>query len=56
MSKHKKVGDEKERVGKTGSPPSSTKNEKRRKGKNDKQRMPKVSKGDVGGERGGALH
>lgn len=53
MSKHKRVGDKKERVGKAGSPPSGTKNEKAREGKKDKGRLPKVSKSNVGGESGG---
>jgi hypothetical protein len=57
MSKHKKVGDKKEEVGKAGSPPSGTENEQARDGKEDQSSLPKVSKKDVGGgERGGGLH
>lgn len=57
MSKHKKAGDEKTKVGKAGSPPSGTKNEKPRDGKGERATVPKVSKKDVGGgETGGGLH
>ena len=57
MSKHKKVGDKKDKVGKAGSPPSGTENEKAREGKDDAVNVPKTPKKDVGGgERGGGLH
>jgi hypothetical protein len=57
MSKHKRVGDEKDSVGKAGSPPSGTENEKPRKGKDDQSSVPKVSKDDVGGfHKGKPLH
>ncbi|HEX8174856.1 MAG TPA: hypothetical protein VF543_07040 [Pyrinomonadaceae bacterium] len=58
MSKHKKVGDEKTKVGKAGSPPSGTENEKPRDEKDKRASLPKVSKKDVGGgdEKGGGLH
>jgi hypothetical protein len=57
MSKHKKAGDKRDKVGKAGSPPSNTRNEKPRKGKAKRTSLPKESKKDVGGgERGGGLH
>lgn len=57
MSKHKPVGDDKEKVGKRGSPPSAAKSEKRRKASDDKQSLPKVGKQDVGrSRRNKALH
>lgn len=56
MSKHKRAGDEK-KVGKAGSPPSGTKNEKPRDKKDKRESVPTVSKKDVGGgETGGGLH
>lgn len=57
MSKHKRVGNEKSKVGKAGSPASGTENEKPRDEKQKRAGTPKVSKKDVGGgERGGGLH
>lgn len=57
MSKHKRVGDGKRKVGKAGSPPSGTKNEKPAKEKDERNNVPKSSKKDVGnGETGGGLH
>lgn len=56
MSKHKRAGDDKEEVGKAGSTPSSTENEKAQAGRDDAERVPKISKKDVGGESGGPLH
>lgn len=57
MSKHKKAGDQREKVGKAGSPPSGTENEKPRDEKADHKSTPKESKVDAGGERrGGGLH
>lgn len=56
MSKHKKVGDRKDEVGKAGSPPSGTENERSQKGETKRPAMPKISKGDVGGSGGGKLH
>ena len=57
MSKQKRVGEEKEKVGKAGSPSSATKNEKRRNPRDKKQSMPKLSKSDVdGGKQGRTLH
>jgi hypothetical protein len=57
MSKHEKVSDEKKKVGKAGSPPSGTENEKARDKKDKRQSVPKVDKGEVGGgESGGGLH
>lgn len=57
MSKHTRVGNKKSEVGKAGSPSSGTENEKRRDEKKKKRAsMPKVSKKDVGGEKGGGLH
>lgn len=53
MSKHKRVGDKKDEVGKAGSPSSGTENEKAREGKEDEPRMPKVSKKDTGGRKSG---
>lgn len=57
MSKHKKAGDKRDKVGKAGSPPSATENEKPRDKDKDSGSVPKVSKHDVGqGEKGGGLH
>ncbi|HEX8747662.1 MAG TPA: hypothetical protein VF717_10725 [Pyrinomonadaceae bacterium] len=56
MSKHKKAGDRKAEVGKAGSPPSGTENEKPRDEKDESTSVPKVGKKDVGGEAGGGLH
>lgn len=56
MSKNKKVGDKKREVGKGGSPPSGTKNEKPAARKVDRGGMPKTGKKDVSNERGGGLH
>jgi hypothetical protein len=56
MSKNKRAGNAK-KVGKAGSPPSGTKNEKPRDGKDKRESVAKVSKKDVGGgEPGGGLH
>jgi hypothetical protein len=55
MSKHKKV-DKKDKVGKAGAPPSGTENEKPRDAEDKQQSLPKESKQDVGGEKGGGLH
>jgi hypothetical protein len=56
MTKHKKVGDEKDEVGKRGSPPSSTKNERAQKGKKGGHSLPKVGKREVGDPKGRPLH
>jgi hypothetical protein len=57
MSKHKKAGDKRDKVGKAGSPPSNTENEKPRTGKGKRTSMPKEGKKDSGSERrGGGLH
>ncbi|MBD0370124.1 MAG: hypothetical protein ICV60_04765 [Pyrinomonadaceae bacterium] len=57
MSKHKRAGDEKAEVGKSGAPPSGTENEKAVDEKEESRSVPKVSKKDVGeGSRGGGLH
>jgi hypothetical protein len=56
MGKHEKV-DKKDKVGKAGSVPSATKNEKARKGKGRQSSLPKEGKQDSGSERrGGGLH
>lgn len=59
MSKHKRVGDEKEKVGKAGAPASGTKNEQPADEGEESASLPKVSKKETGGgERrgGGGLH
>jgi hypothetical protein len=57
MSKHKKAGDKRDEVGKAGSPPSGTQNEKPRDEDKEQESVPKVSKKDVGeGRTGGRLH
>jgi hypothetical protein len=57
MSKHQRDGDEKMEVGKAGSPPSGTENEKAQSEKDERPVAPKIPKEDVGGgERGGGLH
>lgn len=58
MGKRKKVGDDKDEVGKTGSPPSSTENEKAQEGERNRPlSVPKIGKDEVGGGmRGGGLH
>jgi hypothetical protein len=57
MSKHKRVGDKKDEVGKAEAPASGTENEKPRDEKEKDASVPKVSKRDVGGgESGGGLH
>lgn len=57
MSKHKKAGDKRDKVGKAGSPPSATENEKKRTEDKERENVPKTSKHDVGGgETGGGLH
>lgn len=58
MSKHKKGGDKKREVGKAGSPPSGTENEKPAKRKDERAGTPKVGKKDLGGgeDGGGGLH
>jgi hypothetical protein len=57
MSKHKKAGDKRDKVGKAGSPPSGTENEKAREGKDDRASLPKTKKEDAGGaDRGKPLH
>jgi hypothetical protein len=53
MSKHKRVGDKKDEVGKAGSPPSGTENEQARAGKDDKPGVSKVSKESTGGGQDG---
>jgi hypothetical protein len=56
MSKHKRVGDKKDKVGKAGSPPSGTENEKARQGKDDEPGLPKLSKDEVNRKGGKPLH
>jgi hypothetical protein len=57
MSKHKKAGDKREEVGKAGSPPSGTENEKPREEKDDRARVPKTKKDKSGGvDEGRPLH
>ena len=51
MSKHKRGGDDK-KVGKAGSPPSGTKNERPREDKKKEEHLPKIGKK----KRGGGLH
>lgn len=57
MNKQKKAGDKRGKVGKSGSPPSNSRQEKVRGGKGE-QGLPKVSKKDIGSgrQRGGRLH
>lgn len=57
MSKHKRAGDKRDKVGKAGSPPSNTENERAQGGGKEKERaQPKMSKHEVGGPSGKPLH
>jgi hypothetical protein len=56
MSKHKRAGDKKDKVGKAGSPPSGTENERPPEGKEKERGQPDVSKREVGEPDGKPLH
>ena len=58
MSKHKRAGDKRDEVGKAGSPPSATENERAQeeKGKERDDALPGVSKREVGDPSGKPLH